>query len=679
MSVHAPRLPRRLLIANRGEIACRIIRTARRLGIETVAVHSDADAGARHVRLADRAERIGPPAAAQSYLDIEALLAAAQRSGADAVHPGYGFLSENAGFAEACAAAGLVFVGPPPAAIRAMGSKSEAKRLLEEAGVPLAPGYHGERQDAESLAAEAARIGWPLLIKASAGGGGKGIRRVDRAEDFAAALAACQREAQSSFGDAQVLLERFIERPRHIEIQVFADRHGGCLHLGERDCSIQRRHPKVLEEAPAPGMTSERRAAMGQAAVAAARRVGYEGAGTVEFIAAPDGTFFFMEMNTRLQVEHPVTEMITGLDLVEWQLRIACGEPLPLAQDQVRLEGHAIEVRLYAEDPSRGFLPSPGRLLAWQAPEHLPGVRVDAGVERDDAITPHYDAMIAKIIAHGASRTEALARLQTALRDTVVAGPRTNLGFLRRLLATRSVLHADLDTALIEREQAVLLAAEPPLPESLWSAALGAWIQLEAGEKMAFKVTDAILNGTGAGQPLGVLKSGCLVTVTKETNQAASTVLAENVLKMYSRMPARNRANAVWVINQDVEALLPQMAVAVKNVAGTENVGGFPVYIPPGGLTGAQYGVLLGRPIVMTEASPALSSAGDVVLGDFSQYVAITKGQVRAEQSMHFYFDQNMRAFRFVMRMGGMPWLSAPIARKNGSNTLSHFVALGAR
>ena len=487
MSVHAPRLPRRLLIANRGEIACRIIRTARRLGIETVAVHSDADAGARHVRLADRAERIGPPAAAQSYLDIEALLAAAQRSGADAVHPGYGFLSENAGFAEACAAAGLVFVGPPPAAIRAMGSKSEAKRLLEEAGVPLAPGYHGERQDAESLAAEAARIGWPLLIKASAGGGGKGIRRVDRAEDFAAALAACQREAQSSFGDAQVLLERFIERPRHIEIQVFADRHGGCLHLGERDCSIQRRHQKVLEEAPAPGMTPERRAAMGQAAVAAARRVGYEGAGTVEFIAAPDGTFFFMEMNTRLQVEHPVTEMITGLDLVEWQLRIACGEPLPLAQDQVRLEGHAIEVRLYAEDPSRGFLPSPGRLLAWQAPEHLPGVRVDAGVERDDAITPHYDAMIAKIIAHGASRTEALARLQTALRDTVVAGPRTNLGFLRRLLATRSVLHADLDTALIEREQAVLLAAEPPLPEALWSAALGAWLRTEQDRAATFR------------------------------------------------------------------------------------------------------------------------------------------------------------------------------------------------
>ena len=476
MTGAAPQLPRRLLIANRGEIACRIIRTARRLGIETVAVHSDADAGAWHVRLADRAERIGPAAAAQSYLDIDALLAAAERSGADAVHPGYGFLSENAAFAEACAAAGLVFIGPPPAAIRAMGSKSEAKRLLEEAGVPLAPGYHGERQDLPFLAAQATRIGWPLLIKASAGGGGKGIRRVDRTEDFAAALAACQREAQSSFGDPRVLLEKFIERPRHIEIQIFADRHGGCVHLGERDCSIQRRHQKVLEEAPAPSMTPERRAAMGQAAIAAAQRVGYVGAGTVEFIAAPDGAFFFMEMNTRLQVEHPVTEMITGLDLVEWQLRIAGGEPLPLAQAQVRLDGHAIEVRLYAEDPARGFLPSPGRLSAWHAPRDLPGVRIDAGVETGDEITPHYDAMIAKIIAHGPTRDDALRRLQKALRETVVAGPRTNLGFLRRLLGTRSVREADLDTALIERERHALLDSTDTVPEVLWCAALAAWL-----------------------------------------------------------------------------------------------------------------------------------------------------------------------------------------------------------
>ena len=488
MTGAAPRLPRRLLIANRGEIACRIIRTARRLGIETVAVHSDADAGARHVRLADRAERIGPAAAAQSYLDIDALLAAARRSGADAVHPGYGFLSENAGFAEACAAAGLVFVGPPPAAIRAMGSKSEAKRLLEEAGVPLAPGYHGEQQDGRTLAAEAARIGFPLLIKASAGGGGKGIRRVDRLEDLAAALASCQREAQSSFGDARVLLERFIERPRHIEIQIFADGHGGCIHLGERDCSIQRRHQKVLEEAPAPGMTAERRAAMGRAAVAAALRVGYVGAGTVEFIAGPDGSFFFMEMNTRLQVEHPVTEMITGLDLVEWQLRIAGGEPLPIAQQQLHLEGHAIEVRLYAEDPSRGFLPSPGRLLAWRTPEGRPGLRVDAGVDTGDEITPHYDAMIAKIIAHGATRDEALARLQTALRETIVAGPRTNLAFLRRLLATRSVREADLDTALIEREQPALMDADTPLPEGSWWAALAAWL-VDGGSQVSLAGT----------------------------------------------------------------------------------------------------------------------------------------------------------------------------------------------
>ncbi|MGA1384404.1 MAG: acetyl-CoA carboxylase biotin carboxylase subunit, partial [Steroidobacteraceae bacterium] len=348
MSAGNSKLPRRLLIANRGEIACRIIRTAKKLGLETVAVHSDADQNARHVRLADRAERIGPAAARESYLDIAAVIAAAQRSGADAVHPGYGFLSENAAFAEACESAGLLFVGPPASAIRAMGSKSEAKRLLEDTGVPLTPGYHGEQQDADTLLAEADRIGYPILIKASAGGGGKGIRRVDRPEDFVSALASCQREANASFGDSKVLIERYITRPRHIEIQIFADRHGHIVHLGERDCSIQRRHQKVLEEAPAPGMTAERRAAMGLAAINAARRVGYVGAGTVEFIVEPDGTFYFMEMNTRLQVEHPVTEMITGVDLVEWQLRVAAGEPLPLEQHEIALSGHAIELRLYA-------------------------------------------------------------------------------------------------------------------------------------------------------------------------------------------------------------------------------------------------------------------------------------------------------------------------------------------
>jgi len=472
-------LPTRLLIANRGEIACRIIRTARRLGIETIAVYSDADRHALHVRMADCALRIGPPIARDSYLNIDALLDAARRSGAEAVHPGYGFLSENAEFAEACEAAGLRFVGPPAAAIRAMGSKSASKRVLEGAGVPLTPGYHGDAQDPALLQAEADRIGYPLLIKASAGGGGKGIRRVDRSEDFAAALAACQREASASFDDPRVLLERYIVQARHIEIQVFADMHGNAIHLGERDCSIQRRHQKVLEEAPAPGMTPERRAAMGQAAVNAALRVGYAGAGTVEFIVEPDGRFFFMEMNTRLQVEHPVTEMITGLDLVEWQLRIAAGERLPLVQEALRLVGHAIEVRLYAEDPSRGFLPSPGRVRTWQPPA-TPGVRIDAGIESGDDITGFYDAMIAKLIVHGENREQALARLRHALRETFLVGPRNNLQFLARLIDTRSVRDAALDTQLIEREHASLMADEAALGAELWLAAVAALLLHEA-------------------------------------------------------------------------------------------------------------------------------------------------------------------------------------------------------
>jgi len=472
-------LPQRLLIANRGEIACRIIRTARRLGIETVAVYSDADRHALHVRMADRALRIGPPSARESYLNVDALLDAARRSGAEAVHPGYGFLSENAEFAEACEAAGLRFVGPPAAAIRAMGSKSASKRVLEGAGVPLTPGYHGDEQDAALLPAEADRIGYPLLIKASAGGGGKGIRRVDRAEDFAAALAACQREASASFGDPRVLLERYIVRARHIEIQVFADMHGNAIHLGERDCSIQRRHQKVLEEAPAPGMTPERRTAMGQAAVNAALRVGYVGAGTVEFIVEPDGRFYFMEMNTRLQVEHPVTEMITGLDLVEWQLRIAAGERLPLAQDALRLTGHAIEVRLYAEDPSRGFLPSPGRVRLWQTPA-TPGLRIDAGIESGDDITGFYDAMIAKLIVYGEDREQALTRLRHALRETFLVGPRNNLQFLARLIETRSVCDAVLDTQLIEREHPSLMTEDAPLDAIVWLAAVTALLQHES-------------------------------------------------------------------------------------------------------------------------------------------------------------------------------------------------------
>jgi len=397
----------KILIANRGEIACRVIKTARRMGIATVAVYSEADANARHVRLADEAVLIGPPAARESYLLGDRIIDAARASGAQAVHPGYGFLSENADFAEACAAAGIVFIGPPAAAIRAMGSKSAAKTLMGAAGVPLTPGYHGQRQEPAFLAEQAAAIGYPVLIKASAGGGGKGMRRVDAAADFDAALQSCRREARNAFGDEQVLIEKYVLRPRHIEIQVFGDGHGRCVYLFERDCSVQRRHQKVLEEAPAPGMSRERRAAMGEAAVNAAKAVGYVGAGTVEFIANPDGSFYFMEMNTRLQVEHPVTEMITGQDLVEWQLRVAAGEPLPLRQEQLSIDGHAIEARIYAEDPDRGFLPSTGRLTHLVPPPASDHVRVDTGVEQGDSITPHYDPMIAKLIVWDGSREQA--------------------------------------------------------------------------------------------------------------------------------------------------------------------------------------------------------------------------------------------------------------------------------
>ena len=388
----------RILIANRGEIACRIIRTARRMGIATVAVFSEPDAAARHVIEADEAYPLGGTTARESYLDQDRILAAARWSGADAVHPGYGFLSENAGFAEACAAAGLAFIGPSPASIRAMGSKSAAKHLMQAAGVPLVPGYHGEDQSPSILAREADRIGYPVLIKASAGGGGKGMKIVERPDDFADALVSAQREARNAFGDDRVLIERYLTRPRHIEMQVFADRHGHVLHLFERDCSIQRRHQKVVEEAPAPGMTAERRAAMGRAAVEAARSVVYLGAGTVEFIVEGD-RFYFMEMNTRLQVEHPVTEAITGLDLVEWQIRVARNEALPWRQEDLSPMGHAIETRLYAEDPARDFLPQTGMLRHLRLPEGLPGLRVDSGIRQGDVISVHYDPMLAKIIA----------------------------------------------------------------------------------------------------------------------------------------------------------------------------------------------------------------------------------------------------------------------------------------
>ena len=449
-----------VLIANRGEIACRVARTAKRLGLRTIAIYSEADANALHVRLCDEAHPIGPAPAQDSYLSIEKLIDVARRTRAQCIHPGYGFLSENAGFAEACAKAGVVFVGPPPSAIRAMGLKDRAKALMEKARVAVVPGYHGDRQEPAFLKQKAYEIGYPVLIKAIAGGGGKGMRKVDKHAEFEAALEAAQREAMSAFGEARVLLEKYVTSPRHIEIQVMADAHGNAIHLNERDCSLQRRHQKVIEEAPAPGMTKDLRAAMGGAAVEAAKAVGYTGAGTVEFIAdgagklRPDG-FWFMEMNTRLQVEHPVTEAVTGLDLVELQFRVAAGERLPFSQDQVPLNGHAIEARLYAEDVERGFLPSTGRLVALKLPQGE-GIRVDTGVETGSEITAFYDPMIAKLIAHGATREQALARLGAALELTVVAGPRSNVAFLGALCRAKEFRAGAVDTGFIERNGTAL-------------------------------------------------------------------------------------------------------------------------------------------------------------------------------------------------------------------------------
>ncbi|MBX9843649.1 MAG: biotin/lipoyl-binding protein [Xanthobacteraceae bacterium] len=462
-----------VLIANRGEIACRIARTAKRLGMRTIAVYSEADAQALHVRQCDEAHPIGPAPAAESYLVASRIIDAARKSGARCIHPGYGFLSENPAFAEACAAAGIVFVGPPPQAIRAMGLKDRAKALMQKAGVPVVPGYHGERQEAAFLREKAYEIGYPVLIKAVAGGGGKGMRRVDRHADFEAALEGAQREAKSSFGDARVLIEKYVAAPRHIEMQVFADSHGNAVHLNERDCSLQRRHQKVIEEAPAPGMSAAMRAAMGEAAVKAAQAVGYVGAGTVEFIADGSnglhpGGYWFMEMNTRLQVEHPVTEAVTGLDLVEWQFRVAAGEPLPLTQRDIPLQGHAVEARIYAEDPARGFLPSTGTLVALRFPQ---GVRVDTGVEQGSAISPYYDPMIAKMIAHAASREAALQRLAAAVEDTVAAGPRTNLALLAALCRAPEFRAGAFDTGFIDRHPELLGSSEPDRAAAAFGAA----------------------------------------------------------------------------------------------------------------------------------------------------------------------------------------------------------------
>jgi 3-methylcrotonyl-CoA carboxylase alpha subunit len=523
----------KILIANRGEIACRVAATAHRLGVKSVAVYSEADAGAKHVAVCDEAVLIGPPPAKESYLCGDRIIEVALASGAQAIHPGYGFLSENDEFADACAKAGLVFIGPPASAIRAMGSKSAAKSLMEKANVPLVPGYHGDNQDADFLNEQADRIDYPVLLKASAGGGGKGMRIVEQSADFKAALASCKREAISSFGDDKVLVEKYLTRPRHIEIQVFADTHGNCVYLFERDCSVQRRHQKVLEEAPAPGMTEQRRRAMGDAAVAAAKAVGYVGAGTVEFIANQDGSFYFMEMNTRLQVEHPVTEMITGTDLVEWQLRVAAGEPLPMTQNQLTINGHAIEARIYAENPEKGFLPSIGTLRhlrvpvgvefglggllgdlnalaggvggAGSLPSPLKGegeigaasglVRIDSGVREGDAISPFYDPMIAKLIVWGKDRETALIRMAQALSEYRIVGLASNTGFLKRLVQSTPFATADLDTGLIDRNQEELF---PPLqPASLPALALAAAALLDSERHRTQAANDPWADASG--------------------------------------------------------------------------------------------------------------------------------------------------------------------------------------
>ncbi|MBZ9568591.1 acetyl/propionyl/methylcrotonyl-CoA carboxylase subunit alpha [Modicisalibacter tunisiensis] len=487
---NAPRPLGSVLIANRGEIACRVIRTARRLGLRSIAVYSDADANARHVREADEAVRLGPAPARESYLDIDAVIDAARRTGADAIHPGYGFLSENAEFVAACEHAGIAFVGPPASAIAAMGDKSAAKARMETAGVPLVPGYHGDDQDDDHLRAEAERIGYPVLLKASAGGGGKGMRVVESSGDFQAALDGCRRESKAAFGDDRMLIEKYLTRPRHVEVQVFCDSQGDGVYLFERDCSVQRRHQKVLEEAPAPGMTEPLRREMGEAAVRAAREIGYVGAGTVEFLLDADGRFYFMEMNTRLQVEHPVTEMITGEDLVEWQLAVAAGLPLPRAQDELAISGHAFEARLYAEDPAQDFLPATGTLERFGldltgAALDADRVRLDSGVDAGDAVSMHYDPMLAKLIVHGDDRDQALATLNRALAALDVVGVTTNRAFLQRLAGHPAFQRAELDTRFIEHHHDDLFAVRSP------DAATYAQVALQALDHLQGEASDA--------------------------------------------------------------------------------------------------------------------------------------------------------------------------------------------
>jgi len=540
-----------LLIANRGEIACRVIRTARRLGIRTIAVYSDADAHALHVEMADEAVRIGPPPVRESYLKSDAILAAAMQTAAEAIHPGYGFLSENAEFAQSCATAGILFVGPPPSAIRAMGLKDQAKALMAKAGVPVVPGYLGEDQSPKRLSEEAERTGYPVLIKAVAGGGGKGMRRVESKREFAAAVEGAKREAASAFGDDRVLIEKYVSRPRHIEMQVFADNHGHAVHLFERDCSLQRRHQKVIEEAPAPGMPPAMRAKMGEAAVKAAQAVSYSGAGTVEFIAdASEGLkadrFWFMEMNTRLQVEHPVTEAITGLDLVEWQLRVASGEKLPLAQKDIRLNGHAIEARLYAEDPQHDFLPSTGTLERLHLPESV--VRVDSGVREGDAVSPFYDPMIAKVIAHAETREAAAAKLAHALEEAQIAGLRTNTAFLIRALKHPDFVAGDIDTGFIPRHQAQLIP--PKSDPSLHLLAQAAMFLIQERER-AHRSADPWDREDGF-RLVGEARETVDFTVGGHRKSVRLVRRHDGTLEMADAAPAETHRNAVRLKSGDI-------------------------------------------------------------------------------------------------------------------------------
>ena len=602
---------RKLLIANRGEIAIRVMRTARRLGIATVAVYSDADANAAHVAFADEAVRIGPPPAKESYLDIDAVIGAATMSGAEAIHPGYGFLSENAEFAEACANAGVVFIGPPAEAIRAMGLKDRAKRLMADAGVAVVPGYQGEDQSPKKLTAEAARLGFPVLIKATAGGGGKGMRRVDDAAGFAPALEGAQREAASAFGNDRVLIEKYIARPRHIEMQVFADAHGNAVHLFERDCSLQRRHQKVVEEATAPGMPEKMREAMGAAAVRAAKAVRYVGAGTVEFIAdsseglKPD-RFWFMEMNTRLQVEHPVTEMITGLDLVEWQIRVAAGERLAKGQEEIRAHGHAIEARLYAEEPRKGFLPSTGTLEHLRLSTEGDGVRVDTGVREGDHVTVYYDPMIAKVIAHDKTREGAAAKLANALCETQIAGVRTNAGFLIRALRHPEFLVGAVDTGFIDRNLDALLPSKPSPPvyaraaerviaararpvhaNDPWDAQDGFRLTGEAREKLDFTseagtAAVLVLHRRGGGISMTV---GGVVTAASPHSEA--TILADGEIAVMDQGETWSlrlhdpfvQAEAATDVADRVTAPMPGKIVRVTAETGAEVKRGDPLVV----------------------------------------------------------------------------------------------------